>query len=345
MTNSLIEFSQTISKLNKEKRYGEALKYFKDNKASFTDRQIAGNDYILSAMLTALRHTSNFDAAFAFINRYNITFSEATNEMVLNAVGWLLYFKFKTDNQQFDQWHNDDDRFDDEDEWDANGQIQLGKSENVEQIEKIIPLLLRFNNEFAYSIVSNLFNTVLKTEKRKPNPSWKLINDICDLISPAQLHTDCRTMEIERKGQKKPMELASDKENWFAFKSKALMKLGRFQECFQVSKLAIDTFETFHYSNDVWFARRIALSKMNLGRTSDAITELEQVLRRKKDWFIQKELAVLYLEVDKPDKAFSLAIAAINNFGDLEYKVDLLFLLGGLCLSPLIHWNKNGQSV
>lgn len=123
------------------------------------------------------------------------------------------------------------------------------------------------------------------------------------------------------------------------------MKLGRFQECFQVSKLAIDTFETFHYSNDVWFARRIALSKMNLGRTSDAITELEQVLRRKKDWFIQKELAVLYLEVDKPDKAFSLAIAAINNFGDLEYKVDLLFLLGGLCLSPLIHWNKNGQSV
>ena len=60
------------------------------------------------------------------------------------------------------------------------------------------------------------------------------------------------------------------------------MKLGKFQECYDVSKLALETFEKFHYSNDIWFARRIALSKKNLGNSEDAIKELQQILRKKK---------------------------------------------------------------
>ena len=55
MDNSFIEFSQSLSKLNKEKRYSDALNYFKLHKVSFTDGQIAENVYVVSAMLTALR--------------------------------------------------------------------------------------------------------------------------------------------------------------------------------------------------------------------------------------------------------------------------------------------------
>ena len=330
MENSFIEFSQTLIKLNKEKKYSDTLNFFKQHKTPFADQQIAENAYVVSAMLTALRHTNHFEHAFKFIEHYKITLSETTKEMVLNAYGWVLYFKYKAENLQQESWQGEVELFDDAENQEESENVIFNKSEIIERIEKIIPLLLRFDNEFAYSVVSNLFNTVLKAEKRKLNANWKLVSNICDLISPDQLHTECRTIEVERKGQKKPMELASDKENWFAFKSKALMKLGRFQECFEVSKIALDSFETFHYSNDVWFARRIALSKMNLGNTSDAITELEQILRRKKEWFIQKELAVLYYQNGNPDKAFRYAIAAITNFGDLEYKVDLLFLLGEL---------------
>jgi hypothetical protein len=53
-------------------------------------------------------------------------------------------------------------------------------------------------------------------------------------------------------------------------------------------------------------------------------------LKRKKEWFIQKELASLYQESRDNEKAFRYAIEAINNHGDLEFKVDLLFLLGDL---------------
>jgi tetratricopeptide (TPR) repeat protein len=329
---SLFDFSQVISKLNKEKKFAETLKYFKENKTQFTTEQIASNDYLISAMLTALRQTGNFDNAFKFLELYKIIIDENTKEIILTAYGWLLYSKFKAENQLNENHHIESEIFDDE-EIETTSNHHYNKTEIIQKIEYFLPLILKVNNEFAYSVVSNLFTSVFKAEKKKPNANWKLVSDICDLISPELLHTDCRTIEVERKGQKKPMELASDKENWYAYKSKALMKLGIFQECYEVSKQALDLFEVFHYSNDIWFARRIALSKKNLGNSADAIAELQQVLRRKKEWFIQKELAALYQEAGDFEKAFNYAISAINNFGDLEYKVDLLFLLGELLKS------------
>lgn len=330
MSSSIIEFSQAILKLNKEKKYAEALKFFKENKAHLSGEQIANNGYLIAGMITALRHTNNFDNAFKFLNHYKLSIDYNTKEIVLNAYGWLLFSKFKAESLLNDNHHTETEIFEDEETVEDNGDYHFNKSEIILLIENFIPLSLCFDNEFAYSVLSNLFNSVLKAEKKKPNTNWQFVSYFCDKIAPELLKTECRTIDVTRKGETKPMELASDKENWFAYKSKALMKLGKFQECYDVSKLALGTFEKFHYSNDIWFARRIALSKKNLGNSEDAIKELQQILRKKKEWFIQKELAELYSEQGKNDKAFDLAIDAVNNFGDLEFKIDLLYLLGEL---------------
>jgi tetratricopeptide (TPR) repeat protein len=126
------------------------------------------------------------------------------------------------------------------------------------------------------------------------------------------------------------MELASSKEDWYAVKTKALFETQHYQECFELSKKALESFEKFHYSNEVWFARRIALSKKHLGNSADALNELLLILRRKKEWFIQNEVAQIYKENGDNEKAFKFAISAINNFGDLEYKVGLLVLIAEL---------------
>lgn len=328
---SLYEFSQAINKLNKEKKFSDSLKYFKENKVQFTPEQIASNDYLIAAMLTALRQTGNYDYAFRFLEFYKITIDENTKEIILTAYGWLLYSKFKAENQLNENNQIENEIFDDE-EIDTTSNHHYTKSDIIHKIEYFLPLILKVNNEFAYSVVSNLFTSVLKAEKKKPNANWKLVSDICDLISPEILHSDCTTIEIERKGQKKTMELASDKENWYAFKSKALMKLGKYQECYDISKKALELFDVFHYSNDVWFARRIAISKKYLGNISDAIIELELVVKRKKEWYIQKEIATLYQEIGEVDKSFHYALLALNNYGELEFKVDLLFLLGELLI-------------
>lgn len=329
MPNPLIDFSQTIRRLNNERRFSEALKYFKDNKLQFTDEEIKSNSFLLSAMIDALRHTNNISAAFKFLEKYRVQINNDTQEIILKSYGWLLYDKYKLESHLNDINEVHTEAFDD-DELSEVKHNEITKSDTVKLIESFIPLIIKFDNDYAYSVVSKLFNIVPKVEKKKANANWRLVNEYCDLFPIDNLRTSCEKKEVERKGRMVEMEFASDKENWFAYKSKALMKLGLFQECYDISNHALGTFQSFHYSNDVWFARRIALSKKQLGNSQNAIQELQQILKRKREWFIQKELAELYKEANDIENAFKYAIEAINNFGDIEYKVDLLFLIGEL---------------
>lgn len=330
MTLSFFDFCKTINTLTKEKRYQGALDYFKENKVNFTSEQIAGNGYLVSNILTCLRKTDRCNHAFKFIDIYKINIDENTDERILNYYGWLLHSTFKAENTPTDNNQIENDDFDEDDITEYIIDQHFSKSEIIERIESYFPLILKFNNDFNYSVVSNLFLIVLKTEKKKSNPNWKFINEFCGLISPEYLKTECRTENKEIKGVIKNIEYASDKEYWYAYKSKALIKLGMYEECYQISKTALEQFDKFHYSNDVWFSRRLTISKIKLGNTEDAISELRQILKRKNEWYIQKELAELYRDAGEIENSFNYAIAAINNSGDLEYKVGLLFLLGQL---------------
>lgn len=334
---SLFDFSKHISDLRKAQKYSEALSYFKENKVGFSKEQISNNEYIISDMISCLRHTNQFDAGFKFIDIYNIEISENQKERVLNAYGWLLWSKYKAENDSLNVSDDETQFFDEDEEYSQQENYDYDKNELIEKIETLIPILLKLNSDFSNTLVSNLLSIVLKSEKKKPAPNWKLVNDFCNQIDPALLSTNCSAIQVERKGRTQDMELASDFENWYAYKTKALMKLGEWQECFDTSKEALEKIDNFHYSNDVWFSRRIALSKKNLGNTEDAIQELEAILKKKQEWFIQKELAELYFEKDNLDAAFKMAIDAINNFSPFEFKVDLLYLIGKIL-------DKQGES-
>jgi len=249
---SLYDFSQVLSKLNKEKKFSDALKYFKENKTAFTPEEIGLNKFLVDGVITALIELNHYDAVFVFIEQHKV--------------------------------------------------------------------ILEPKN----------FSFLLKRVKDKTTPNWIFTNKFCDLVSVDSLSTECRTGEVKVKGEMKETEFASNKEDWYAIKTKALFETKHYEECFELSKTALNAFEKFHYSNDVWFARKIALCKKNLGKPDEAISELQQVLRRKKEWYIQKELADLFFEKGQMEKAFKLSIEAINNFGDLDYKIDLLVLLGKL---------------
>lgn len=325
---SLFEFSRHIRKLASEKKYQDALSYFKDNKSQFDEIAIASNEYLVSDMLTCLRRSNYLDAGFTFLKIYKIEINSDTKERILTAYGWTLWSKYKSEESNKNKKDEFNYHFEDEEEFVQDDNIHYEKSDLIEKIELLLPLLFRINSDFTKTLTSNLFSIVLKIEKNKPSPNWKLVNDYCNHFEPEQLSTDFSTIQVERKGRHREMELASDLENWYAYKTKALFKLSEWQACLDLSKDALEVLSKFHYSNDVWFSRRLALSRKKLGNSDDAIRELETILRKKKEWFIQKELAELYFEKDDVVRAFEYAVDAINNFGPLEFKIDLLYLMG-----------------
>lgn len=325
---TLFEFSQQIATLKKEKKFSDALSYFRENKGGFTKEQIGKNDYIVSDMITCLRHANHLDAGFQFLSIYGIEINLEQKERVLSAYGWLLWAKYKAENENNAHSAVEDDFFDGEDEENEIQDFDFNKSELLEKVETLIPILSSFNSDFIKTLSSNLFTVVLKSEKKKPAPNWRIVNEFCNKIDREKLSKANSTIKVERKGQLKEEEQASDFEKWYAYKTKALFKLGEWQECFDLSKEALEKIENFHYSNDVWFSRRVALSKKNLGNTDNTIQELQNILKKKREWFIQNELAELYFIKGNFESAFNMAINAINNNGELKNKVGLLFLLG-----------------
>ncbi|MFK7779981.1 MAG: hypothetical protein QM490_02440 [Candidatus Gracilibacteria bacterium] len=301
--NDFHQFVNKVQEHKKSNQFQKALDYFKNEKVNFSSEQIASDKYLISNIIASLRKTNKSNFVNNLIATYKIIINESTDEILLNAYGWALYDISK--NEVSNNNYN--------------------KEKLLQTIEYPIHLISLKNSNFSYSIISNIFRLVLKVEKHKLNQDWNFINNFCNLFNPEILNLECGTSEIRGK----TTEFASDKENWYATKSKALFELNYFQECYETSKLAISNIDSFHYNNDLWFARRIALSKKALGNIHEAIEDLEQIYIKRKEWFIKKELADLYFETGDIKKAFEYSIDAIckNGFSKLEFKIGLILLL------------------
>ena len=86
----------------------------------------------------------------------------------------------------------------------------------------------------------------------------------------------------------------------------------------------------FHYSDEIWFRRRIATAKAELGDTDAAIGDLKALVRLRPDWFIQADLARLLHEAGNDDAALEYAVDAALGPGELSYKWELFVLMGDL---------------
>jgi len=146
-------------------------------------------------------------------------------------------------------------------------------------------------------------------------------------LHPDQLETEAFVI---RSNDGKERELASQKEKYYMWRTKALLEKEMYEECIQLCKDGLEKLDKFHYSNDVWFARRISLSHKAMGQTQVALNELHEILKKKKEWFIQMEIAQIYHELARPQDALMYAVEACLSFGDMEYKMNLFLLMAVL---------------
>ncbi|MDR1610013.1 MAG: tetratricopeptide repeat protein, partial [Candidatus Symbiothrix sp.] len=125
----------------------------------------------------------------------------------------------------------------------------------------------------------------------------------------------------------KPREIASKKEQYYMLRTRALLETGNFSECIKICEEALATFDRLHYNNDIWFRWRIALSHEGLGEFRKSLDLQLELLKRKKEWFIQKEIAEQYYCLGDYKKSLEYALDSALNSGDIDKKINTYIVL------------------
>lgn len=299
--------------LVKAEEYTKALAYFKQGKMAYSPEEIADNSYLTADMLKCLRKTLSFGSAETYLSIYNIEIGEDSPPEIISAWMLLLYDWYKHTTEATSE---------------RNGTTSEPANSIVKKISKDIPYLSNGKSDFAKDFYNNLVAKILKTETKRENVDWDTVCMLCESTDPDLLRTECFKAKFIKNGQEKDNELASTQEEWYAQYSKALFATERYEACIHICESALSKIKKLHYSNSLWFQRRIAQCEYKQNKTQDAIGRYEKIIKLKAEWFLLAELAQLYQATGHTIKAGEQMRQAMMTPGDLRYKVELIEQLG-----------------
>ena len=303
------ELSKNIHSYIGTKDYALALSYFKANKQSIAANEISANEYLVADILTALRGTKAYAAGFEFLKYYNMAIDNATALRVVNSYGWLLYFYLKQHYVSMD----------------------AAETKNTETRSlTLIQILNTQTDKYSLNLLDYIFKLIVQHQKsEKPWSSLFLIG-LCEGINPVNLSLNCPSVQVEQKGQTKELELASTREAWYSIYTKVLFETKAYANCITQCNEAIMKIENLHYSNKIWFNRRSAQCLVAQGKHEMAIPIYLEIGKIKHDWFLSKELSACYFKTNDYKTALKYACKAATEFGAINFKVELIELLGDI---------------
>ena len=132
----------------------------------------------------------------------------------------------------------------------------------------------------------------------------------------------------DEKSKSEDMTYPSKKEEYYNFKSKALLECGEYEECIEASKTALDTFTEFALNGDAWHKFRIAKSLRKLDESEEALQYLEEVVKVHDYWYVYKEFAENYCNLGDHENALKHASKGVLAAdGSCDMKVNLYYLI------------------
>lgn len=194
---------------------------------------------------------------------------------------------------------------------------------NINDTKAIVKYILdrQTNKDLLYQI------TVLKVLKdfdKRQNFDAKKVNQWLDKLDPSLLSHNTQNWECEGK----EIEYISNKEKWYSLKTKACEKLEMYSECIRIAQEALDSINDLHNGNNIWFKRRIANSMSKLGQQNEAIDMLIDILKVKKDWFLNQDVGDIYFAQSNYKAALDNYVNAILAPGDDSMKIKLFWQAG-----------------
>ena len=178
---------------------------------------------------------------------------------------------------------------------------------------------------------------VLELLTGKINYPADKIMEWTDKLNPKTLD-DSVFVYTDKEGNER--ETASKKEQYYMMRSRVLLEKGAFDDCIRVCEEGLQTFEKLHYDNNVWFRWRIGLSYEGLGEYEKSLNLQLELLKTKKEWFIQKEIAEQYYRLGDYEKSLQYALDSALNSGDTNKKINTFIVLA----NALNQLGKNAEA-
>ena len=168
-----------------------------------------------------------------------------------------------------------------------------------------------------------VFKVLEHLTNKYPYPADKIL-EWTGKLNP-QLLDDSVFSFTDKEGKER--EIASKKEQYYMLRSRALLEKGEFNECIRICEEGLKTFDKLHYDNEVWFRWRIGLGYEGLGEFEKSLNLQLELLKMKKEWFIQKEIAEQYYNLGEYEKSLQYGLDSALNSGDTNKKINTYLVL------------------
>ena len=280
----------TMNNYYRQGQYEDAINFAsEDEREHFSEW-----DYLfLSMCLFKLKKYSDFILLYKEFNK-----KYPSSDKLNNNLGWSLYhtyikiFDFETGNRK--QYLNQIDYI-------------LAHSDNSQYSPK------RF-------IASLAADAVFK-QKLAVNPDYELGNKYLSFIDPLSLDQDEKIIEVNGKTRK----TLSAREQWYNRKTKALVELGRYEECILYIDAAFQNIDKGNFHNNInhWLNYRRALCYYGLENLDKAENTINEVLTQFEHWCFY--CLLFDISVEKGDIDSAIRYGAICSLADREHKLRVSF--------------------
>lgn len=191
------------------------------------------------------------------------------------------------------------------------------ENELVEYAEKVTDILKQEDmNRAPVCVYTRVVFKLLKFYKNAED--WDCVLYWLGKLNPEYLS--------ETQGKSGDKIYPSEKEEYYSLKSKALLECGDFEQCLEVSNIALDTLDDFALNGDIWHKFRMAKSLRQLEQPQEALKYLEEVVKVFDYWYVFKEFAEDYCMLEDSENALEYVKKAILANGSVKMKVNVYYL-------------------
>ena len=156
----------------------------------------------------------------------------------------------------------------------------------------------------------------------KGGQQWLEMEQWTAKLDPAQL--SATPLQLRAVGRKSGRTIASELETWLALRARALLELGRHEECIAVCQQYKQAISQPHYDWDVWVPSYEVQALAALGRREEAEAVLDRILPKNRASWLLRFRAQLYAEAGDADRAWQTALDAALELAQPEKDPRLL---------------------